>query len=69
MEQSRFRCGDRDPEYLGGLMQRAFLQLIFSAGERSEGCLDGDLASFVFLLWAWWFDSHRTASSPGALKR
>jgi len=37
MEQSRFRCGDRDPEYLGGLMQRAFLQLIFSAGERSEG--------------------------------
>jgi len=50
-------------------MQRAFLQLIFSAGERSEGCLDGDLASFVFLLWAWWFDSHRAASSPGALKR
>jgi hypothetical protein len=23
------------------------------------------IASFVFLLWAWWFDSHRTASSPG----
>jgi hypothetical protein len=42
MEQSRFRCGDRDPEYLGGLMQRAFLQLIFSAGERSAGWLDGD---------------------------
>ena len=21
-------------------------------------------ASVVFLLWAWWFDSHRTASSP-----
>jgi hypothetical protein len=28
MEQPRFRCGDRDPEYLGGLIYREFLQLI-----------------------------------------
>jgi hypothetical protein len=42
MEQSRFRCGDRDPEYVDGLIRRAFLLLIFSAGERSAGCLGGD---------------------------
>jgi len=55
MEQSRFRCGQRDPEYLGGLMQRAFLQLIeFDDPPKawSQLCDRGSQRCFLLLFFA-----------------
>src|SRR5258705_13754297 len=61
MKQPGIRCGDRDPEYLGSLIHRAFLQLIkFDdvSKARTQLCnrlSQGGLVLFfrANLLWIW----------------